>query len=83
MHLVDEGIDTGDIIAQANIAPAKNDSFVTYPYLQTAKALDLLVAAIREAMAGKLQSRSITGTSAVWYHPGFFQYILLALRGVR
>jgi len=83
VHLVDEGIDTGNIIAQTNIAPAKNDSFVTYPYLQTAKALDLLVAAIREAMAGKLQSRPITGTSAVWYHPGFFQYIRLALRGVR
>ena len=83
VHLVDEGIDTGDIIAQAMIAPAENDSFVTYPFLQTAKALDLLVDAIKDEMAGRLETRPISGKSEVWYHPGFFQYIGLALRGVR
>jgi len=83
VHLADEGIDTGNIIAQAMIAPEENDSFVTYPFLQTAKALDLLVDAIKDEMAGRLKTRPISGKSEVWYHPGFFQYIGLALRGVR
>ena len=83
VHLVDEGIDTGNIVAQALITPEENDSFVTYPFLQTAKALDLLVDAIKDEMAGRLKTRPISGKSEVWYHPGFFQYIGLALRGVR
>jgi folate-dependent phosphoribosylglycinamide formyltransferase PurN len=83
VHLVDEGIDTGNIIAQAMIVPDKDDTFVTYPYLQTAKALDLLVQAVRDAISGNLKTRPISGSSAVWYHPGLFQYLGLALRGVR
>ena len=83
VHLVDEGIDTGNIIAQAIIEPEKEDSFVTYSFLQTAAALNLLVDAIRKIQTGKIQSVPISGPSAVWYHPGFFEYIGNALRGVR
>jgi folate-dependent phosphoribosylglycinamide formyltransferase PurN len=83
VHLVDEGIDTGNIIAQANITPEASDSFVTYPYLLTEKALPLLVQAVKDARDDKLQTRETSGNSAVWYHPGFFQYLLGYLRGVR
>jgi methionyl-tRNA formyltransferase len=83
VHLVDEGIDTGNIIAQANITPEATDSFVTYPYLLTEKALPLLVQAIKDARDNKLQTRQASGNSAVWYHPGFVQYLLGCLRGVR
>jgi folate-dependent phosphoribosylglycinamide formyltransferase PurN len=83
VHLVDEGIDTGNIISQAIVETEAADSFVTYPYLQTAVALDLLVDAIRKIQVGNLKSIPISGASAVWYHPGFFQYIGNALRGVR
>lgn len=83
VHLVDEGIDTGNIISQTKILPEAHDSFVTYPYLQTAAALDLLKDAIKNIMAGQLKSVPIFGASAVWYHPGFFEYIGHALRGIR
>ncbi len=83
VHLVDEGIDTGNIIAQAIIEPEKEDSFVTYSFLQTAAALNLLVEAIRKIRAGNIQTVPISGPSAVWYHPGMFEYIGNALRGVR
>ncbi len=83
IHLVDERIDTGNIIAQKIIAPEMQDSFVTYPHLQTAVALDDLIAAIRETLAGKLTTKPISGASMVWYHPGFFEYLGHAWRGVR
>ena len=83
VHLVDEGIDTGNIIAQGIIAPEAKDSFVTYPFLQTAKALDLIVKAVRDFQAGTLKTTPIAGASKVWYHPGLFEYLGFALRGVR
>ena len=83
VHLVDEGIDTGNIIAQGIIAPEAKDSFVTYPFLQTAKALDLITTAVRDVRAGTLDTSPISGASMVWYHPGIFEYFSHALRGVR
>lgn len=83
LHLVDQGIDTGNIIAQALISPMAMDCYITYPYLQIAAALPFLVRAIRDCVAGTLKTSEATGESAVWYHPGFFQYIRARLRGVR
>lgn len=83
VHLVDEGIDTGNIIAQDRIAPEPADSFVTYPYLLTERALPLLVQAIEDITQNALKNTPTKGASAVWYHPGFFQYLKGWLRGVR
>jgi folate-dependent phosphoribosylglycinamide formyltransferase PurN len=83
VHLVDEGIDTGAVVGQARITPERADCFVTYPYLQTAAALPLLMSAIRDALAGQLKSIPVSGPSAVWYHPGAIQYLKARLRGVR
>ena len=82
VHLVDAGIDTGNIIGQAKIAPQAEDSFVTYPYLQTAAALPFLLEAARNALAGTLKTTTIQGPSRVWYHPGFFSYLGGRLRGI-
>jgi folate-dependent phosphoribosylglycinamide formyltransferase PurN len=83
VHLVDPGIDTGDIVGQALIKPTRKDSFVTYPYLQIVAALPILLNAVRSALGGTLQSKAITGESAVWYHPGLLQYLSGRLRGIR
>ena len=83
VHLVDEGIDTGNIIAQAPIEFLKSDSFITYPYLQTAFALPLLTKAIQDTAAGNLETKKVSGTSAIWYHPGLTQYLRGLWRGVR
>ncbi len=83
VHLVDEGIDTGNIISQARIAPESTDSFVTYPYLLTEQALPLLVKAIEDIKRNALQTTPASGVSAIWYHPGFVQYLKGCLRGVR
>jgi folate-dependent phosphoribosylglycinamide formyltransferase PurN len=83
VHLVDEGIDTGNIIGKSKIEPTTEDSFATYPYLQTAAALPILTQAIISASESKLATQPISGVSEVWYHPGFFQYIRGWMRGVR
>ncbi|HEU4660466.1 MAG TPA: formyl transferase [Pseudolabrys sp.] len=83
VHLVDSGIDTGAIVEQALISPTREDSFVTYPYLQIAAALPILIDAVRSALDGTLKSKPAVGESAVWYHPGAFAYLRGRLRGVR
>ena len=76
VHLVDKGIDTGAIIAQAKIAPESADNFMTYPWLQTAAGLPLLKRAIREALNGELQLKPASaGPSALWSHPTIWEYL--------
>ena len=83
VHLVDEGIDTGNIIGKSKIEPTAEDSFATYPYLQTAAALPILTQAILSANDRKLATQPINGISEVWYHPGFLQYFRGWIRGIR
>ncbi len=83
VHIVDAGIDTGDVVARAHAKPTPADTFVTYPYLQTAAALQALTDALRAALAGTLQTIKTDGPSAVWYHPGIFEYLKGWQRGVK
>ncbi len=83
VHLVDEGIDTGNIIDQKLISPTPADSFATYPYLLTAAALPVIVESVKALRRGTLATRQPKGNSAVWYHPGLFQYLRGWWRGVR
>lgn len=76
IHKVDKGIDTGGIVAQATIIPTPDDTFVTYPFLQTASAIPLLENAVRDALAGDisvLPPRS--AGSQLWTHPTAWQYL--------
>jgi folate-dependent phosphoribosylglycinamide formyltransferase PurN len=54
VHLVDNGIDTGGILGQVCVTPERRDDFATYPLLQTAVALPVLVDVIGKALAGEL-----------------------------
>ena len=75
VHLVDAGIDTGGIVHQALIHPTAEDNFTTYPLLQLAAGLPLLVQAVREALAGTLHVQPPpAGASRLWSHPTLAQY---------
>ncbi len=81
VHLVDAGIDTGGILAQALIQPTPADSFVTYPLLQLAAGLPLLVDAVRAGLAGTLQPLKVAeGPSQLWSHPTLGQWLTGWLR---
>ncbi len=76
VHLVDAGIDTGNILGQATCTPTTKDNFATYIYLQVAAGLPLLKQAVADALAGRLQPRPYpTGASKLWTHPTVGEYL--------
>lgn len=76
VHLVDVGIDTGGILAQAVISPTSRDNFATYLWLQLAAGLPLLTAAVRDACEGRVNIQSPpTGPSKLWTHPTLAGYL--------
>jgi len=75
VHLVDAGIDTGEVIFQATVIPADSDNFVTYPLVQLAAGIPGMKKAIADILAGRLAKTVGVGESRLWSHPGFGQYI--------
>lgn len=81
VHLIDPGIDTGGILYQQNIKITMQDNFLSYPVHQLATGLDLLEKAIQDVKEGKLNTiPAPQGTSKLWYHPGFFEYLWNGIR---
>jgi phosphoribosylglycinamide formyltransferase 1 len=74
VHLVDSGVDTGGVIAQAIVRPSADDSYHTYPFLQLAAGIPLLEQAIHDALEGQLQTIDVDGESRLHYHPTIWQY---------
>ena len=76
VHLVDKGIDTGGIVAQARIETDPDDNFVTYAYLQVAAGVQLLLRAVEQALSGSLATcPPPAGPSRLWTHPTLSQYL--------
>jgi methionyl-tRNA formyltransferase len=80
VHLIDKGLDTGDVLYQARLAPSAADNYSTYPYLQLVAALPLLERAARDAATGTLRRQKIDLPSRLWSHPTLWQYIKTGLR---
>lgn len=81
IHLVDRGIDTGDIVYQKIIEFDRKDNFVIYPIRQYIEAIPLLIEAIRDSGRQKLKTyRRNDLLSSVWYHPTFWKYLFIKMR---
>lgn len=75
VHRVDAGIDTGAILGQALIDPQREDSFVTYPLLQLAAGIPILVAQAGALLEGRESScEPPAGPSRLWSHPTIWGY---------
>jgi folate-dependent phosphoribosylglycinamide formyltransferase PurN len=77
IHYVDAGVDTGGIIEQVFAEPAPADNFYTYPYLQYAVALPLLIKVVQSFEAGTPPhvKQPVVTDSKLWYHPTIFQWL--------
>ena len=85
VHLVDPGIDTGVILAQALCESTESDNFSTYPYLQLARGIPVLIDVIQQLHEGRAQRQECdpSGTP-LWSHPTIFEYLQgRLLEGVR
>jgi len=85
VHVVDTGIDTGDIVFQGAIEIDKLDNFTTYPIKQYIVGIPLMLRALEDVSSGHLHTGCREDlTSGLWLHPTVWQYFSARwLRGVR
>jgi folate-dependent phosphoribosylglycinamide formyltransferase PurN len=77
VHLVDPGIDTGGILAQATFEVSDEDSIATYPDLHLVHGLPLLAAQIDNVLARRSLepfAESVVSGSSLRYHPTLWGY---------
>lgn len=74
LHYIDEGIDTGEIIAQTIIPITKEDSFVTYPLLQLREGAMLARDFLSEGTYPQL-SEQPEPKEEILSHPTLWEYI--------
>lgn len=83
VHLVDEGVDTGAILYQERFTATSADSFQTYYYIQAGVSRNLVIAALEDALSGKLRPQTSTLPSRQYFIPTLWQYLwTAATRGV-
>jgi Formyl transferase len=79
VHLVDEGVDTGDVLYQARTDFAPDDNIVTYQHQQMAVALPLVIRAVEDALAGALRPQRVELPSRQWFHPTLWGYVFTGM----
>jgi folate-dependent phosphoribosylglycinamide formyltransferase PurN len=75
VHLVDPGIDTGNIIYQQGITITNKDNFVTYPFLQLAEGIIFLKKALHDIFSENLIIKEGAAESKIWHHPTLWEYL--------
>jgi folate-dependent phosphoribosylglycinamide formyltransferase PurN len=75
VHFIDEGIDTGNIIKQRQVIPTSKDNFITYPVLQLAFGIELLIPSIKDFFIGDIPISKEKGESKLYYHPTIWEYL--------
>lgn len=75
VHLVDAGIDTGQVLAQEIFKPTPSDNFATYPWIQLGMGLRLLKKLLPDLICGRVtQVQPLTTESKLRTHPTIWGY---------
>ncbi|MEQ8399402.1 MAG: formyl transferase [Roseitalea porphyridii] len=80
VHFVDTGVDTGNVIAQKVCVSDPRDTIFTHHHAITAQCAQLCVAAVPEALAGRLMDPQPQGASQQYFHPTLWGWIATGLR---
>jgi methionyl-tRNA formyltransferase len=84
VHAIDKGIDTGGILAQGTIVTNPGDNFITYPYLQFEKAIELVKKVVPAVLNNGFSFQPPpAGVSRLWYHPTIWQYLRNRFKGIK
>jgi folate-dependent phosphoribosylglycinamide formyltransferase PurN len=79
VHLVDPGVDTGDVLYQARSVFTRADNFQTYHFAQMAQAIPLMIKALDDALAGRLKPYKPDLPSQQFFMPTLWGYAWTAL----
>lgn len=81
IHEIDTGIDTGNVLYQKVLTFSSDDNFITYPLIQSAGAIKLILKAVKDFNKGELNPiQSIVTESKLWYHPTLWNYLYLRVK---
>ncbi len=86
LHLVDPGIDTGEVLAQVTFPVTDADNFATYPYLHVAAVLAPLEEIVERALTGeelKAAPPRRDLPSRLRSHPTLLEYLRHVRAGAR
>ena len=84
LHLIDQGIDSGQIISQKVGSITTEDSFATYPIIQYCIGLDLIDTHIQAIKSNQFEAfEPLSHSSKLWYHPTIWAYLKQKKNGVR
>ena len=76
VHLVNSGIDTGDIVYQEVAQVDDADNFLTYPVKQYIAGIPLMRKAIDDIASSRLKTFTRSDLpSKLWHHPTIWQYL--------
>ncbi|MEL6961838.1 MAG: formyl transferase [Pseudomonadota bacterium] len=75
IHLVDEGVDTGDILYQSKADFRHSDNIATYQHRVTAQAMPYFRQAIDDALNNHLSPMSVSLPSKLWFPPTLWAYL--------
>jgi folate-dependent phosphoribosylglycinamide formyltransferase PurN len=79
VHLVDRGVDTGDVLYHGIFSATEQDSFPTYFYLQAAALRPLAVKAVADALAQSLKPFRPDLPSQLFFMPTLWSYLVTGL----
>lgn len=79
VHLVDAGVDTGDILYQAFLKPDPRDTLLTDAMAMAAGSREIAIQAVKDALGGKLAPRNSDLPSVQRFHPPIWTYLWTGL----
>ena len=79
VHLVDAGVDTGDVLHQVHGKPQPGDNLTNYALRLAALSRDICIRGVEDALDGRLAPAKPDMPSKQWYHPTIWFYLWTGL----
>jgi len=79
VHLVDRGVDTGEVLYQSQVTPHKADTFHTYIWTMAAGSRDIVLQAMDDALNDKISPQQVDLPSKQYFAPTLGGYISTGL----
>ena len=74
VHLVDQGVDTGEVLYQERVTFAPGDTIATYQTVQAAAGIPLFARALQDALDGTLKPVNVDLPSQKFLPPTLWRY---------